>query len=201
MAEAAIPDVPCGHCGAQTARPLFEKHGYRLVRCTKCNLAYIANPPGEAELAHVYSNDAGYHDQLLDPASAAHAEMTAVARRHLAVLRREATAGTLLDVGASVGLFVAAAQAAGFNARGVEFNAASAGYARETLGLDVSAGTLDKVDIARDSLDIVTMFDVIEHLRDPLEAMQQVRALLRPGGLFLLSTPDIDGWFPRLSYL
>ena len=199
----SMPDASetgCNLCGARDADLLFAKQGYALVRCTGCGLAYIANPPDDAELARVYSAAAGYHDVLRDPASVEYRAMARVADTHLRVVRREAASGALLDVGASTGLFLKAARDAGFVVRGVEFNAASADYARRAFGLDVVTGTLDDVRLAPDSLDIVTMFDVIEHLRDPLDAMRAVFAALRPGGLFVLSTPDIDGLFPRASF-
>ena len=55
------------------------------------------------------------------------------------------------------------------------------------------------IPFADGSFDVITMFDVIEHVPDPTRDMQVVWAMLKPGGLFIVSTPNIDGLFPRLS--
>lgn len=202
LSESAPADrVACNQCGARESRVLFVKQGYRLVRCTSCGLAYIDNPPTTDALAWNYSSATGYHDALRDPQSREFAEMAQVARQHLKVVRRHAEGGRLLDIGCSTGLFLDSAREAGFDVAGVEYSAASADFARHHFDLDVTAGALADADRPRESVDIVTMFDVIEHVPDPSADMHAVYALLRPGGLFIVSTPDIDGLFPRASFL
>jgi 2-polyprenyl-3-methyl-5-hydroxy-6-metoxy-1,4-benzoquinol methylase len=105
----------------------------------------------------------------------------------------------VLDVGCSTGLFLARAAQAGYEARGVEFSAESARYARTAFGLEVAEGDIRAAP--EGPWDVLTMFDVIEHVPDPSSDIRAAADLLSPGGLFLLSTPDIDGLFPRLSYL
>jgi len=190
----------CNQCGAHDARLLFVKQGYRLVQCTHCALAFIDNPPTTEALARHYSAAAGYHDALRDPLSRAYAEMEAVARQHLKVVSRAAQRGHLLDVGCSSGLFLDQARAAGFGVTGIEYSDASAEFARNHFGIDVKAGAVADADFARESFDIVTMFDVIEHVPDPSADLRKIYNLLKPGGLFVVSTPDIDGLFPRASY-
>lgn len=202
MAEPdSLERASCNQCEGRASRLLFVKQGYRLVECASCGLAYIDNPPTAEALARHYSAAAGYHDALRDPTSRAYAEMAAVATQHLKVVTRSATHGRLLDVGCSTGLFLDQARAAGFDVRGVEFSAASADFARERFGVEVATGALADVALARESFDIVTMFDVIEHVPDPSADMRTAYNLLKPGGLFVVSTPDIDGLFPRASLL
>jgi SAM-dependent methyltransferase len=187
----------CMQCGATDAAPLFVKNGYRLVRCAGCDLAYIANPPSDADLGKLYASADDYHAPLRDPSSRAAREMTALGRQHLAFVRRHVRSGRLLDVGCSTGSFLAAAAGAGFRAEGVEFSDASAAFARAHHGLSVSVGDVRSAPEAL--FDVVTMFDVIEHVRDPRADLTEVSRRLAPGGLFIASTPNIDGWFPRAS--
>jgi SAM-dependent methyltransferase len=58
--------------------------------------------------------------------------------------------------------------------------------------LDVFAGEITDAGFADNSFDIVTMWDVLEHVRDPLRVLCEVRRILRPGGLLLCSTPNVD---------
>jgi 2-polyprenyl-3-methyl-5-hydroxy-6-metoxy-1,4-benzoquinol methylase len=198
--KAAEIDMNCNQCGKSEAHLLFVKGGYNLVRCAGCGLAYIDNPPTPERLSEIYSASANYHDELHDPQSAAFARMSGVAQRHLDIVRKRSSGGRLLDVGCSTGLFLDKAHQAGFDGTGVEFSAESAGFARAQFGLSVTTGSIHDITNVRDSFDIVTMFDVIEHVPDPIADMRVAYDLLKPGGLFILSTPNIDGLFPRLSY-
>jgi 2-polyprenyl-3-methyl-5-hydroxy-6-metoxy-1,4-benzoquinol methylase len=191
--------MACNHCGGNDARLLFVKKGYRLVRCSGCDLAFIENPPTADELAIIYSGAADYHRDLTDPRSEAYAALSRTADQHLDILKKYARNGRLLDVGCSTGLFLDRAARAGHEVEGVEFSSESAAFARSQFGLTVSEGDVRASPAG--PWDIVTMFDVIEHVPDPSGDMRSVADLLAPGGLFLLSTPDIDGLFPRLSYL
>jgi 2-polyprenyl-3-methyl-5-hydroxy-6-metoxy-1,4-benzoquinol methylase len=191
--------VTCNCCGTTSNEPLFNVKGYALVRCSGCGLAYIANPPSMEELKHLYSAAASYHAELCDPASAAFAQQDRIARRHLAVTRRSRAQGRLLDVGCSIGQFVAHAQKSGFAASGLEMNQTSVEFARAHYGAEVTCGTIHDAPQSAGSIDVLTMFDVIEHVADPLGDLRKAYELVAPGGLAVLSTPNIDGLFPRIS--
>lgn len=193
------PATACNHCGSTGARIVASVNGYTLVRCRSCDLAFIANPPAPAELAAMYQAGNDYHVTLHDPASADYAKMAMIARRHMAFVRRWASRGTLLDVGCSTGLFLHEAKQAGFDASGVEFSAASAQFARDHFGLQIADGDIHAIDGEAERYDILTMFDVIEHVRDPAGDIAAAHRLLKPGGIFILSTPNIDGLYPRAS--
>ena len=201
-ATAAQPQG-CNLCGRREHRPLFRKDGYDLVACCRCGLAYLANPPGPAAIAALYTEDVNYHGALLDPADPKFRSMRGTARQHLRLLRRTVRQPgglKLLDIGCSTGLFLNEARSAGYTVRGAELSPSTAGFARDHFGLDVHPGDWRNADYADGSFDVVTLFDVIEHLPDPLAELRAIRRLLKPGGLLLQSTPNIDGLFPRLSH-
>lgn len=189
----------CNLCGDSASHAVFSAKGYDLVECAGCGLAYIANPPDDAELARIYSGDAGYHTALMKPGSKAWATSLHTAQAHMAFMRRVPGKGRLLDVGCSTGQFLNLARDAGHSVSGIEFSDDSRVFAASHFGLSVESGCIQDSDHEPGSLDVVTMFDVIEHVRDPLSDMAEVMRLLRPGGWFVLSTPNIDGLFPRLS--
>lgn len=191
--------MSCNQCGSARTRHVFTKFGYDLVECSECGLAYIANPPTPEALADSYQHEANYHDTLLDPTTAEFATMTRVARTHMDFTARHAKAGRLLDVGSSTGLFLNEARQAGYSVEGVEFSRGSAEFARSHFGLTVTDGDIHAADATPNMWDVITMFDVIEHVPDPTRDMKAVWAMLKPGGLFIVSTPNIDGLFPRWS--
>ena len=112
-------------------------------------------------------------------------------------LARHAPGGRLLDVGAAGGAFVLEAERAGYAAWGVEPTPAFAKRARGRLGLDVRTGTLEDLALEPGSLDVVTMWHVLEHVPAPLDALAHVHAALRPGGTLALEVPNFGSAVAR----
>ena len=199
MSPSSAPTEPrCAICGSGDARPVFDKAGYRLVRCGSCDLVYVANPPSTEELARIYSFASGYHSEL--QSRRLERLHSAEAQAHQAIVDAHAAPGRVLDVGCSVGSYLRVARDAGWDAVGLEFSKDSSEVARSEHGLEVVTGTLGERPFTASSFDLVTLWDVIEHVPDPLGTMAQVHELLKPGGLVAITTPNIDGLFPRASY-
>ena len=99
----------------------------------------------------------------------------------------------LLDVGCSSGAFVAAAQSVGMEAEGVEPASAPAKTALES-GLKIYQGLLEELNLPSASYDVVTLFEVIEHLKDPLSLLKECHRILREGGLLVIRTGNTDSW-------
>ena len=197
-AGADVPSRTCNGCRASDATPLLVKDGYELVRCGRCGLISVANPPDDEQRSRLYSFDAGYHASLVDDAAsvAFHQREAAL---NLRVLRRFASSGQLLDIGCSTGLFLRAAQDIGWAAQGLEYSPDSSRIAREQHGLDVKTGELLPDTYPAGSFDVVTMWDVIEHVPDPYTTLVRIRGILAADGQVLLKTPNADGLYPRLS--
>lgn len=190
--------ISCNLCGGASAVPLFSKDGFDLVRCAGCELVFVGNPPRNDELQKLYSFEHGYQKELVeDPISTGFHREEAV--RNLALLQNHARPGRLLDVGCSTGLFLSAARQAGWQARGVEYSADSSRVAREVYGQDVVTGALEPGMFEPGSFDVVTFWDVIEHVPDPVHTLGVAAQLLAPGGLMVLKTPNVDGLYPKAS--
>jgi SAM-dependent methyltransferase len=115
------------------------------------------------------------------------------------VLRGGPRGGRSLDVGSAAGFCLAVLRERGFDAYGVELSADIASYAIEELGFDtVHVGTLDTAPFPDASFDLVTMWDVLEHVVDPLELLSEARRKLTQDGLLVIETQDIDSRFARL---
>lgn len=149
-------------------------------------------------MAALYSFDEGYHTSFLNDAERQGQAMRD-ARQRVGLLNRYATKGHLLDIGCSAGHFLAAAREDGWRTVGVELSEDTAGLARKQFGLDVVVGDVEDCDLPREAFDVITMWDVFEHFIDPIAKLRAIRKLLKPGGVALIFTPNIDGVFPRLS--
>jgi 2-polyprenyl-3-methyl-5-hydroxy-6-metoxy-1,4-benzoquinol methylase len=121
-------------------------------------------------------------------------------RKHLQELEKRtgpANGRLLLDVGAYIGVFVEVAAEAGWDAWGVEPSQWAAAEA-QNRGLSVIFGTQDAPELAERQFDVVTMWDVIEHVDDPSAELAKAHRLLKPGGWLVVHTMDIDSLAARL---
>ena len=88
----------------------------------------------------------------------------------------------LLDVGAAAGFFVEQARLAGWIAEGIEPSRWAVAYARDKVGVPVREGILDASSYPLNSFDVITFWEVIEHLPDPSGFLKQVARVAKPGG-------------------
>ena len=191
-----LEDVACDLCGETRARPFTRRQGMQVVRCLGCGLVYVSPRLDAAALfRHYNSGESSRIEYYLDVEAADRRSFAEVMER----AEREAPGrGELLDIGPNVGTCLAVARERGWSVHGVEINADAAAYCRQTRGLDVVTGTLDASTYAPDRFDVVLMGDVIEHVASPRALMRTVAGVLKPGGVVLISTPDISGWAARL---
>ena len=109
-----------------------------------------------------------------------------------------ANRGQLLDVGCATGFFLDLARSKGWNVVGTEVSSFGARFAQERFGLDVRLGTLRELRFDDQAFDVVTMWDVIEHVLDPMAELLEVHRVLRQGGLLSIITPDASSPVARL---
>jgi SAM-dependent methyltransferase len=124
----------------------------------------------------------------------------ATAARHLSIVTRFVSGGRVLDVGCASGLFLKAARDAGWNVAGVEPSEALFAKARAALGesTELYCTTLEHTKFATASFDVVTMWDVLEHVPDPLGFLQTCASLLKPGAHLFVNVPDLDSFEARI---
>lgn len=199
----------CGNCGDRREDLVLEGPDrflglpgrFRLVRCPSCGL--IRQNPRPAP----DSIDA-YYPSSYEPYSRTIADEPSLARRldrWYGMLKRRRLiesyqrGGRILDVGCATGNFLAEMVRTGrWTALGIEPNEQAAAVASEKLGLDVRPGRLEDVELPAESFDVVTMWNVLEHVHDPVSDLQRVARLLRPGGTLVFSLPNVDSYEVRV---
>lgn len=107
------------------------------------------------------------------------------------------TALSVLDIGCATGALLEKLRDRGWACTGVEISPA-AEYARKERGLDVRSLPLEENRFPDTDFDLVLASHVIEHLNDPAAFVAEVHRILKPGGHFIVTTPNIAGFQARL---
>lgn len=179
---------------------LYEVDGYPIVRCRACGLTTVGRRDVLEDLVALYgapywedAGEVGYGDY-----SAAEARKRHHFRGLLEELERLTGPGQLLEVGSAYGFFLDEARKRGWRVRGVEPAEHAAHHARQVFGLAVAAGPLTELPVDGEAVDVVALWDVIEHVPNPRETLERAFEWLRPGGILALSTGDIGSLVARI---
>ncbi len=189
----------CPLCEARAISFWADRRGHDLYRCESCRLIFVFPMP--AHLEDVYTADYftgaeqghGYTDYEREKQA-----MSSTFEEYLRRIQMRLPApAKLLDVGAATGTFIELASKAGYAAEGVELSPYAAEAARKK-GLRVVTGRLEDGDYAPGSFDVITLFDVFEHVTDPKGILDSAKRLLRPGGILVVNTVDAESLYARM---
>lgn len=202
-----MESVTCNFCGAEGSEPiatvpdlLLERLSVKatLVRCTRCGLVYQNPRPTLTEMGQHYPPEyEPYADHAAQPKRnwLLQKAIQHGTNKRCRFVTRHKKAGKLLDVGCAMGGFLLGMrQQRDWTVAGVEVNEAVAHAAQERHGLDVFAGTLEEAHYPDAAFDAVTMWDVLEHLHDPLASLQEIHRILRPDGVVVIRVPNLASW-------
>jgi SAM-dependent methyltransferase len=204
-----LEETACLLCGADRPVRVYDapdrlmkvRGEFRIVRCGSCSLMYLSPRPTLATIGD-------YYPEAYEPYLRVSPQSLPAWRRGLLnyglykrirpIVQRKAP-GRALDIGCATGQFLAYLRdAAHWQVLGVEPSASAARYARETFGLEVHHGDLRGARLADQSIDVVTLWDVLEHLHDPCAELREIRRILKPDGLLVFRVPSLDSLDAKL---
>jgi 2-polyprenyl-3-methyl-5-hydroxy-6-metoxy-1,4-benzoquinol methylase len=211
-AQSTLKDVPCNLCGSNDTQVIYtstirsdqmtkfecnctcDGHGeyYQLVRCRRCGLYYSSPRPDGDALREGYSDvqDIVYQEEIEGRVK--------TFGRNLKHLARYKQKGELLDVGSSIGVFLSEARKQGWDVYGIEPSAWCADRGKKLFHLAIRQGTSHDLKTIGRKFDVVTLWDVLEHVDDPLTTLRDCRDALKEGGVLAFSTVDIGSIYVRL---
>jgi SAM-dependent methyltransferase len=195
----------CGICGSELGAPKFMAYDknfsttdrvFKIIECHTCGVSQTLPSPDFAELIHYYPHT--YYPT--GPASEMyyknHIERFQIDK--LKMIQTYYQSGKLLDIGCGVGHFIRTAINNGYEAEGVEFSEIAAAVGREQWNLQIVSGDFLSDQFNSESFDIITMWQVLEHLRQPREVLLKVHHLLKPGGLLVIAVPNFSSIQARI---
>ncbi len=180
------PASPAGYTISESELEKPEK----VVRCMVCGLIYAIPGFQKEELVHDYKT-------MADPEYLKEEKGRRAQARMILSNFPKKPGGQLLDIGCGPGFFLDEAKKAGWQVRGVDLSEWAKKYSHDHFGIDVFTGSLKEAKFPNNFFDRIVMNDVIEHLENPKEMLQEIRRILKNDGILYLSTPDIGSFLSR----
>jgi len=188
----------CGICFSEDhielykTKSIYDNESYTIFWCPNCNNAFTSPPPSPDLLISLYST--GNYRSMDGDRFNRYVEHFV---RYFSILKKHninkyrPTTGALLDVGCGRGLFLDIMRKDGWSVTGVEFNEETARNAASKYGVKV-VSVEAMTGFKDESFDVVTLYHVLEHMRDPSAVLQECRRLLKKQGLLVIAVPMFD---------
>jgi 2-polyprenyl-3-methyl-5-hydroxy-6-metoxy-1,4-benzoquinol methylase len=197
-------DGPCPSCGGRECEEAAENPAHtvntgaevftsriRNVLCRACGLIYNDPMPSSAALTALYRAMAR---DVSDRPAGVSGRIMPIERNQAAFVRGyvpDAPSPRVLDIGCSMGGFLAALAEAGARTVGVEPSPHDAAVAREQFGLDVRPGFFEEIEFGSERFDLISLRFVFEHVSGPRALVRRARRLLADGGLLFIDVPNL----------
>lgn len=192
--------IKCHLCGNENLKLAYSLKICKIYRCPKCKLVFtdqksLKHKQGKEMYSAEYFTKT--HPNFFKESSVDYPKYLRKSKKlqnflkELKLLKRHKPNGTLLDIGCATGVFLDMARKEGFQTYGVELSDYAAKYAKEKFKLNVFNGKLEDAKFKKKSFEVITMWDFIEHVPNPVAILSKAKELLKDDGiLFILTTND-----------
>ncbi len=164
----------------------------QIVQCKNCGLKYVNPRLMDDEIVNAYSEGS---DELF-VSQVRGRELTF--SKALKKIEKYSSKGNILDIGTAGGSFLKVAKDKGWEVHGVEPNKWLCEWGKKNYGINIKQGTIFDNDFKKESFDVVTLWDVLEHVTDPKKTLEESNKLLKQEGLLVVNYPDIGSLVSRL---
>jgi len=184
----------CRLCGSERVHELVRYNAIVVARCSSCRSGFIVDPKSK-KTEELSSYSSSYEEEQRSGKAKVCWKLFCKLTDGLAGTRN------ILDAGCGEGKFLDLAQAAGLETAGVEIVPHAASIAESKGHVIFSCPIGDDSIHGPPFYDMVTMWDILEHLCNPAEALKRVYQTLKPGGKLIIVTPMMDSIYDRLGLL
>jgi 2-polyprenyl-3-methyl-5-hydroxy-6-metoxy-1,4-benzoquinol methylase len=207
-ARAAGPGIKvCPQCTSGRSR-LFQRIAvtrgpaagdYELRQCEACELIFVEPRLDDSILARLYDEDF-YFSTGWALRGISELVIRQIQRTRQRRVQRFVRSGALLDIGSGDGRFVHHMASEGWQATGLDFSPAAQALAQARGGRGrFLCGSIFDHEFEPASIDLVTLWQVLEHIGETREFLERTHDLMRPGGVFVAAVPNIEGLSARLT--
>ncbi len=188
-------NLKCNICQSLNIDNFLIKDNWEIVRCSNCKIVFVKDFPSDRVLEDLYGEDF-FKDGQKSPTEGLKlhnnpAYINAI-KRIERIKKYDHCNGRLLDVGCATGIFLKAANASFKYSFGIDISKYATGFAVKELNVNAKYGTISDLNFSQQYFDVITMWDVIEHVKDPNKYIDKISNIIRTGGLLVLSTGNIE---------
>ena len=189
--------VNCYACHGKKSALHWQKFGYDLWRCPDCGLLWVNPMLSDAEMTHFYEQEffQGGHEIGYSDYGAVWRKRNY--RREARAVEQSASFGRILDVGCAAGDFLDACSEK-WNKFGLEISRFAGEQARSKYGDRIKIAHFKDAGFKDNFFDVVTMWETLNHLSNPLECLEHCARLLKPGGLLVFNVGDSSSLLARM---
>ena len=189
-------EVSCNICGAEnySENVVVKDREYKLLKCSKCDLMYISPQPGN--LKQIYNVELDFKNQLIQGMN----KRVKYARKIFKQIEKYKKRGRMLEVGCGIGPFLQVGRELGWYIDGFEWSKWQVDYVKDNLGLEIVSEDFMEIDLPENSYDLIIMWHVLEHMKDPSGVLDKARRLLNKNGLLLIAIPNTDNFVYEFFY-
>jgi len=194
--------VACICCGSLKFSPVCLREDNTLVvHCQECHLEFVNPLPSVEAMQENYKkemigneSESGLHSNYILERQKRIKSFSKLYNSRLSLIESfYPSKGNLLDIGCGAGFFLNIAKERGWNCHGLEILPEYIKYAKENFALEnIHFESLDEsLTYDENTFDVITLWDLIEHLRNPLKSLKQINRVMKPGGLLVIWTPNV----------
>lgn len=195
MSLVSATQQPCNCCGSNKWEYCFSQAGYDLGRCSDCGLYYV-NPMPSAQHRRngLVSGTYGEHESILDAEKQQHSEKfkTTLFETVIRLTQQHAPSGSWIELGCGAGSFIKLATGKGITIEGIELNSERNAWTRQHTRCTIHDKPIEELQLPKDSYAAVVAVDVFSHFIDPMTTMTEIFRILKPGGVFVMHTTELD---------
>lgn len=195
----ATPLKQCDSCGSKKHSFVHrQSNGWEIRECGTCHLVQILPKPSRSDVARLYEHDWEHFSPYVSQTSAHREYFKKLLRFIIHATDGETHGRRLLDVGCATGLLLEEAKSIGMTVVGIDISADAVSYCR-SKGQAVINTTLPEFSKEKiPAFDIITACEVIEHEYDPIMMIKSAYYLLKPSGIFVVTTPNFNTFYRKL---
>lgn len=189
--------IPCNLCGSLDKQTVGRRDRYfnklHTVMCRQCGLIFTDPMPTAVEVSRYYEKDyrTHYHGAAIPTKKAVYKGFKGAKSRYQRIKPILKQGMTLIDVGSGGGEFVSYLNEHDIQAVGIEPNEGFSEYAKTTYHVPIVKGSWETASFEPESVDVITLYHVLEHFREPLQALAKFHQWLKVGAYLHVTVPNI----------
>jgi 2-polyprenyl-3-methyl-5-hydroxy-6-metoxy-1,4-benzoquinol methylase len=166
----------------------------QMVQCKKCGFKYI-NPRIKQEFI-IKGYSEGTDENFVSQANSREKTFN----KSLKYIEKftKGEKGKIYDIGTAGGSFLQAAKKRGWNVYGSEPNKWLVNWCKENYDIKIHQGDIFSHKFESANFDVVTLWDVLEHVPDPTKNLKEINRILKQNGILIVNYPDIDSWVSKI---